>query len=532
MYKVLIADDEANVREGIRDNINWSELGFEFVGDFENGSDALDAVERLHPDVVFTDICMPFVDGLELARDILEKFPLTKIIILTGYDEFEYAQQAVKLKAYDYLLKPVTASELRKILHKIKSDLDDEIHKREDISRLKMQLKESLPVLRERFLNRMLLGHLQEDSLKDKLNYLNICLKGSNYIVAAIDVDDYSDLRRSHPGTEEELLLLAIYNVCDEIVTKYNGGIVFQNNNEDTIAILQSDNVEPMGEKAVNICEEIRQTIEKYLRFTVTIGLGTVCSSLKDIGISYKNSVKALDYRFLLGKNRVISICDITENLNAPCSYNREWEVKLASKVKIGTEQEIDGIISNLIQSLKVSFVSIKQCYIYIQHAIISIVDALNDFGDSNIQIFGNEYSPLTEIYTLKTLEEVEIYLREFCKKASCFFSNKRNNFIRIQAAKAEEYIKENYMDENISMKDICKHILMSPSYFSMIFKNITGETFIEYLTRIRIEKAMELLKGTDLKSYEIAHRVGYGDPHYFSLIFKKVTGMSPTEYR
>lgn len=532
MYRILVVDDEAVVREGMRDNMNWGELGFEFVGDCENGSEAMEAIDKLQPDVVLTDINMPFVDGLELTRYVVEKYPRIKVVILTGYDEFGYAQQAVKLKAYDYILKPITARELRKVLEKLRGDLEEEARKMEDMSRLKMQLRESLPLLKERFLNRLVTGQLREGSFEEKLQYFDIDFKGSCFLALLVDADDDRDFRRYHPGTEDELLLFAIYNISDEIVGNYGRGIVFQNNHEKTVVILQGESRESLLECAARVSEDIREAVEKYLIFTVTVGVGTVCSSLKDLKDSYGGALSALDYRFLLGKNRVITIGDIEGNMHGSSPYNKEWEKKLISGIKTGTVQEIDVIIGNIIKSLRESHILMDRCYIHIQQVIISTLDALNELGVSEAEMQGNDNSPLTDIYRHKTLEEVEVWLRKFCKKASYLLSNKRDSFSRQQALKAVEYITGNYMNESLSLQDVCRSLSMSTSYFSTVFKNFTGETFVEYLTKVRVEKARELLKGSDLKTYEIAHRVGYGDPHYFSLSFKKATGMTPTEYR
>lgn len=194
MYKIIIADDEATVREGIRDHLNWHELGFEVVGDFENDREVIQAMELLRPDVVLTDINMPFVDGLELSRFLFDHYPRTKVIILTGYDEFEYAQQALKLKVHDYILKPNTAAEIRQILIRLKAEMDEEGRKTDDLTRLKERLRESLPLARERFLNQLTSGIVREGELKDKLAYLELSIEGMHHLVAVIDVDDHGEL--------------------------------------------------------------------------------------------------------------------------------------------------------------------------------------------------------------------------------------------------------------------------------------------------------------------------------------------------
>jgi two-component system response regulator YesN len=533
MYNILIVDDEATVRHSIRNNINWNSLGYNFVGDCENGSEAIDEIDKFQPDVVLTDITMPFVDGLELTRYILEKYPRIKVIILTGYDDFDYARQAVKLKAYDYILKPITADELRKLLLRLKDSLDEENRKLQNISRIEMQVKESLPLLKERFLNRLVSGHLQEGSVFNKLEYFGIHFGCNNFLVFIVDVDDYGEFNTLQlSGAEDELAYYAVFNITEEIVSTYGPEVVFQNNNEKTIVILNDDNIQEFKEKVVGICEEIRQVIEKYLELTVTIGVGGACSGLSNISRSYEGAVTALNYRFVQGKNHVINMSDIEGELNNNSKYNKEYEKKLADAIKSGTVKETDEIISMITGELKKTFVSIDKCYIHIHRLVILIIDQLGEMGINETELFGKEINPVMEVYNLKTLGDFEHWLKLYCQKANSIIVGKRDNYSKTQALKAEEYIKENYMDENISLNAMCRHMLMSLSYFSTVFKSYTGETFVEYLTRIRMENAKALLKTTDLKTYEVASKVGYSDPHYFGMIFKKTMGMTPTEFR
>lgn len=531
MYKILIVDDEAVVREGIRDNINWSELGFELVGDCENGSEALEVVDRLQPDVVLTDICMPFLDGLELARYISVKYPRIKVIILTGYDEFEYAHQAVKLKAYDFLLKPITAAELRRILDKVKNDLDEETEKLEDLNRLKIQFRESLPLLRERFLNRLLSGHLRAGELEGKLDYFKIDFKGNCYLVMAIDIDDYGELGRFHPNTEDELLIFAVFNICEEIVSREDCGIVFQNRSNKTVVILSGNDAQSLRDNSCRLSEEIRQSVEKYLKFTITIGIGTACFNLVEISQSYKSAVSALDYRLMFGKNKVIDITDLEQNHSNYSFQRMQWEKRLASAVKLGTAMETDEIVEGIIKDLKKSLLPVERCYSHIQQVIASIMNTIDELGMDEVEVFGG-CSPFTEVYRFKTMDEIEVWIKNLSRKTADFILNKRSDYCKIQVMKAEEYIRQNYWDENLSLNSICRYLFLSTSYFSLIFKSHTGETFIEYLTRVRVDKAMELFKTSNFKTYEVSNRVGYADSHYFSLIFKKATGMTPTEYR
>lgn len=528
MYKILLVDDEAGVREGIRRRIAWEEHGFDCVGDCENGFEALEAAERLMPDVVLTDINMPFMDGLELTRRLAERCPHAKVIILTGYDDFDYAQQAVKLKVMDFILKPITSSELTAVLQKVRGELDAEKLRREDLDLLKRQLHESLPLLKERFLERLASADIGQREAEERLAYFGLPLAGPEFLVFAADVDRFAE---SHAETDHELLRFAVYNIMQEIAGQEAGAAVFRTREEKIVCILSGEGGDPLLDRAQQLAEEIRRAVESYLRFTVTLGIGRPEAGLKGIRPSGRSALAALDYRFMLGGNRVISIMDMEGRRESGEALPSAWEKELLVGVKTGTREEVRKAITNIVSHLKTSNLPISQCYLRIQKILISLMHALDELG-GDAEPFGERANPLTDIYAFKTLEEIEGWLHDTCLRAIGRIAEARNDLAESQIGRAEAYIKENYQQQELTLKTICQEVHMSSSYFSALFKQQTGRTFVEYLTATRLEKAKELLKFTDLKTYEIAARTGYADPHYFSVLFKKTTGETPSEYR
>lgn len=529
-YKILLVDDEAGVREGIRERIEWNEYGFDCIGDFENGMEALEAAETLEPDVVLTDINMPFMDGLVLTRNLAERLPKTKVIILTGFDDFEYAQQAVKLRVKDFILKPVTAQELIDVLQKVRAELDEEKERRENLDRLQRQLYESMPLLKERFLERMVSTLVSQNEMKERMAYFGLALPGPEYVVFAADVDHFG---QSSPDADRVLLRFAIFNIAQEILFREEASTVFRSREEKVVCILSGGPEDRLYDKAHTLAEEIRQSVETYLRFTVTVGIGRPAPGMDSIRQSYGSAISALDYRFLLGTNRVISIMDLEGRRSVTAETTDDWEKELIVGIKTGTYAEVNRAIESIIRHLKTAVPSIEQCYIRIQKLVVSLLNALEKLGSSDEELFGREaVNPLTEIYRFKTLDEIEIWMKDTCGRAIRILVEKRNDLAKLQMVKAETYIKERYWDENLSLKAVCDFIHMSNSYFSAVFKAHTGKTFVEYLTAHRVEKAKELIKFSDLKNYEIAAKVGCADPHYFSVLFKKTTGDTPTEYR
>lgn len=529
LYKVMIVDDEPIVREGIKNRIQWADHGFECVGVSENGRDALEAVSLLRPDVVLTDIYMPFMDGLELSRHISKQYPLTKIIILTGYDDFEYAQQAVKIQVTDFILKPVTSAELREILDKLKAQMDEERGHRDHLNRLKQQLNESFPLLKERFLERLASSALNEWEINSKIAYFDIPLNGPLFVAIATDMDE---IRPEEQGTDNELYAFAIYNIIQEIMEKEAASAVFRYQGNKVITILSGSEEEEIYSHAQELAEQIRTTVKSYLKFTVTVGVGTIGTHLQDIRHSCRASVAALEYRLLIGSDQVVSISDLEKRGSTPLYDGAETENALVSAIKTGTHEDVERSIGRLIRELGHASISIEQCYVRVLRTMLAVLQTLLEIGCSEKELFGRETRLLTELYSFRSLDEIEIWLKEMCRQAVKDVADTRRDISRKQMEEAAEYIHRNFDDTALSVKTVCSRIFMSASYFSSLFKAHTGKTFVEYVTGVRMEKAKELLKHSSMKTYEIATKTGYQDAQYFSVLFKKYTGDTPTEYR
>jgi two-component system response regulator YesN len=531
MYKIMIVDDESEVREGIKESIDWELHGFECIGDYANGREALEAITESRPDLVISDICMPFMDGIDLTRNIQMKYPYIKVIILTAHDEFDYVQQALRLQVYDFIVKPITACELRALLEKVRSDMDKEAEHRENLTHLKIQLQQSLPLLRERFLEQMVGGNLKDGPMQDRLHYFRIPTLLPPYLVAAIDVDELSDITKGRWDNDPELLRSAAYNIVQEVI-EGKKAVIFRTREERMIVVFYGETEEVLYDAAFHLAELIRFCIEKYLKFTVTVGIGTLCNALSELSISYKGAISALDYRFMLGANRVISIQDMEGAHSAMHWLDMEWSRRFATMIKIGTNKESQALIQQLISRLKDSLMPIDACYLQIQSILIAIVNTIHELvGDESNQFKGHELI-FKNVNRLKTLDEIEQWLQDICKEAIAYISVQRNDLTKMQVRNVIAYIEEHYHNESLTIHDLCRHVHLSKSYFSAVFKQHTEQTIMEYVTRVRLDKAKDLLRHTPMKFYEIAEKVGYSDPQYFSVLFKKHMGTSPTEYR
>ncbi|MFC5402198.1 response regulator [Cohnella soli] len=532
MYKVIIVDDEAVVRLGLKNTIDWREHGFELIGDYANGREAWEAIELQKPELVISDISMPFMDGLELAGLIAAQYPYIKMIILTGFDEFEYAQQAIRLKVSDFILKPITAKEMRTLLDRVKAEMDEETERREDLGRLKKQLNQSLPLLRERFLERLVAVGFGKSEITDRFSAFSIPVPVPLQLVMVADIDDFGDRELLSYEHDVEFLRFAAFDIFKETLERDNV-LIFRTREERMVAIVSGEpNESLLYERVFSMAEEVRHHIEKYLKFTVTIGIGRSCASPEKLPDAYKSALSVLDYRFLLGKNRVLSILDFEDKPSTSIAAPMDWDRKLASAVKTGSLQEAYRLIEDGVAEMKASLASLEPCLVEVQKVALTLMNTIQELTADYKQSPIDWQMKLMDVYRFKTLDEVEAWLKEAVRSVVAAISDSRNHLTISQIRKAVEYIETNYMNDKMSLQDLCRHVLMSTSYFSLVFKQHTGETFIEYLTSVRVGKAKELLCGTSLKFYEIAEKVGYKDPNYFSILFKKNTGMTPKEYR
>ncbi|WP_332258757.1 response regulator [Paenibacillus sp. J14] len=321
MYKLILADDEEDVREGLLSLIDWEGLGYVVQETAENGKEAVELVEKHAPDVVVTDIQMPFMNGLQLSEWIRERYPATKIIILTGYEEFEYAQKAIRLGIDEYVLKPFSAGELAEILRKVKLQLDEEVAAKENVQLLTEHYRKNLPILQSLFLSSLVSRRLQEAEIREKCEHYDLDLSGDRYMVSAIRIDSAPAWRGSdgshEPGNgtalslkdtnDTQLQLFAVFNIAEEIVRLHPKGRAFIHHDEVVVLSVGEPGADkPLADQTLQLLEEIRFSVERFLKLTVTIGAGSEVGQLSELAGSYEEAVKALDYRVILGGNKVI----------------------------------------------------------------------------------------------------------------------------------------------------------------------------------------------------------------------------------
>ncbi|ULL13944.1 response regulator [Paenibacillus sp. H1-7] len=542
MYRLLLVEDEEEVRESVIHEIDWAGCGFEVVDTAENGKEAAELFEKWMPDVVVTDIRMPFMDGLQLSEWIRSKYPTTRIIILTGFDEFEYAQKAVKMHIDEYVLKPFSSQELINALVKVKRLIDEETSRRENVQTLQEHYRQSLPVLREVFLGSLINRKLPKAEIEEKsLNY-NIRLLGEGYVVSVLSMDNpeagEQALARGMSQSlkyskDNELKLFAVLNISEEIVNKYGLGIVFiHGGNLVLLTVADHEDRETIMKCTLTVLEEIRQSIEKYLKLSVTTGVGTVTADIANVSYSYKDAVLALDYRLILGNNRIICIDDVEQRMLEKLRFDELKEHALIRCIKVGTLQEMKELVDDLFHGIADTPVSFKDYQIYLLEMLTAILKAAKDSNVDLDTALGSAFHPFAEIHKLTNPQEAKQWIADLCTRMMTRIVTERQSSYKSLIDKAKEYVQGHYQESDISIQKVCGHLHISAGYFSGIFKKETKMTFVNYLMHIRMEAAKELLRTTDMKTFEIAEKVGYAEPNYFSFSFRKHVGVSPKEYK
>ncbi len=530
MYKVLLVDDEILIREAIGAKIEWENLGFELAGDCENGKDAIEFLKKNTVDVVLTDICMPYIDGMGLSKYIYENLPQTTTIIFSGYSDFDYAKQAIQYKVAEYILKPVTAKELSEVLIRIRGKLDSERkqeQKLDELTKVFHSYTKNEALIVSRTLSRLVQGTQEVETSLRELNELGISVKGASYRVVAVDIDLYSDLYDVDDELKKESALMSfvVENISNEIVSNHNAGLAYRDSDNRVCILFITNKPKEFVREAGIICQEIKDTVYQAMKLSVSMGIGKYVDNLGELSKSYDSATEILKYRYTKGTG-VIFDCEEPIKAGNPMELEPDFK-DMVSALKQKDEGLLRSTLEHVEFWMKSGYVGRNMAVAYL-HQVLRILFETVQQTDENFVLKDSDISSITDA---KSLDKAMALIYQYAIRGLSVVSAAGQSSGERQAVMALDYIKANYSDPNLSLNQICDHLNISTSRFSSIFKESTGKTFTEVLTNIRMERAKQLLRQTSLKNYEIAEKVGFSDPHYFSIAFKKMTGKTPKEF-
>ena len=533
MYSVFAVDDEPIVLEGIRSKIDWEGSSFTFAGEATDGEIALSMIHELKPDILITDIKMPFMDGLQLAEAIKRTQPWIKIIILSGHDEFDYAKKAISIGIEEYLLKPFTPEELLASLKKAALEIDKERKQLSDISKLKEELKSSTALIKKEFLNNLVHGAADTNTVMQKCGELGINLISRYYKVLISRIESRSG------NTQNQQEACSLLNSYSEAI---NQAVSFFHHSNLLVCIFKGSTQAELDDNAFRAAETIGHIVTKNADCSVLTAIGKTVEHLSQLKISYEDAKQILEIENKDSQNRIISSDDLDEpagtSADSPtASSSAQLDLKendpLVDRLKYAGKNDISAIIE---ESMTLIRSNQKQFSVFASYLLVDLIFAVSKL----VEKLGGDIKELyPEILQRSFIDEGIKNESDFRNKVSqvlTFALEYRDSKITGKYSdvilKAKRFIEENYADQNTTLSSVAQAVCLSPNHFSTIFSQECKTTFIEYLTNVRIENAKRLMRETDMKGYDIAYECGFSDPHYFSYIFKKNTGLSPREYK
>ncbi|WP_341279596.1 response regulator [Paenibacillus sp. FSL H8-0537] len=525
MKKVMLVDDEILVRESIRDCINWEQEGFIFCGDASDGELALPLIEQRQPDILITDIKMPFMDGLELSAIVRERMPDIKIIILSGHDEFEYARAALRVGVEEYCLKPVSAADIVRTLNDVSRSIDRERYERELLEKKQLAQGGSAEQMRHKLLSDLCSGFITTAEAIHQAGSLSIGLTASYYAAAISDIRCSEGSVSVDLATQQQTELL----LHEAISSLLPGALSYKRSQTETIWLLKSDSLPQLQEVLARFASSWKEQAERSASCTIAVGIGSIQDRLQGIHSSYLEAEDDKHWRRLSGQNRK-ALRDAASGLSEQSVVAQRQ--RFIDFLKLGTPAKTEAFVASFAAGLQqLDWRGAFYGYYLLNDLTIEAVHIAKS-------IQRNPDMPKEQLDKLQ-LAMSEVRSQE---DACCYLQTLLAQFWQWRAGAADkyaemlsqvkDYILKHYGDDHLSLNDAAEHVRVSPSHLSKVFSQETGQTFIEFLTHTRIRKAMELLQASNAKSYEIAHQVGYNDAHYFSNLFKRVTGMTTTQFR
>lgn len=533
MFKVFLVEDEIVMREGIRKNIQWEQYGFEYAGDAPDGELALPLIRQIQPDLLITDIKMPFMDGLALSELIRKELPRTKIVIISGYDDFAYAQQAIRMGVEQYLLKPVIKEKLVELLISLEKKMEAEQQQLEYLTMFQREAQEYEVFSRRRFFEQIVTGGLSVSEISETAKTLDIELNAPYYNILLFSLSS-----AEYDGSAPEgysYALAALQDQVTKVLVSHSELILFRWN-ISTYAVLIKGAKEDIAQRTKD-CQTNLETLcaEAGREVNWHIACGTAVSRLSALPACFAEASRILSYRYLCPEEHILSE-DSIQNLRGKSGSNTRSANQEIDQERIrcflsgGTAEEIDQFIDQLLESAGGDSVPLPMFCRYLTMTVYFASAAyLESIGSRSESYWPTELRPRDNI---SSPDEVRLYARQIMLHAIDLRDLESRKQQRDLLAQAIGFIDKNYTEETISLDRVAQKVNISPNYFSAMFSQEMGQTFIEYLTGKRITEAKRLLRQTDMRSSEIAFAVGFRDSHYFSFVFKKVAGCTPSEYR
>jgi len=525
-------DDEPLERRAIRYLLAKARPQYVVVGEGRDGGEAVDLGREVRPDVVLLDIKMPVMDGLAAGRALRRLLPEVRMVFLTAYDEFAYAQEAVALGASRYLLKPVAGEELISVLDSLAQEIEEERRVKEETRKWRAALEEMLPLIRLGFVLDLVSGHISREEVKARADFLG--LPSLPRLAVVIAFDNLPPSPAPEKEGERQFLKKRVFHIIEEGVSSWPGALVVPGFRDEFLLLLP---FEPGGrarlrEAVTRLGEELCARVRELTPVTVTVGIGRPVDDPALLATSYAEAAAAVEYRLLYGGDQVIHADDVAAFPRSGRAMSSPAGEELALAVRLGDGERARRCLAQIIAETVVGKEVRPPLFKVKFLELLSVAGrAALEAGAEAEDVAAVVLRAGQEIVALDSLAEAENKIGARLQRLveQVVHARQRRDTGLIERAVA--YINQNY-HRDLSLDEVARHVYLSPCYFSRLFKQVRGENFIDYLTRMRMEEAKKLLLTTDYSVNEIASRVGYRDARYFGQVFKKQEGCTPTAFR
>jgi len=525
---LCVIDDIASVVEGIAASPLWKEHGIKVVGTALDGEEGLNLIRELRPDIVLTDIRMPNKHGIELLTLLQQERNPAKVIFFSGYTDFNYAQQAVRLGAFDYLTKPHSIKQIVEVVMKAKEKVLAEREEELTNSEIRQKVRESMPILRQEFFNLLLHHPAHVANVQRRWEFLQIDLPQRDLSVLVIEIDQFVKQSQTLQIEEVELVRFSLHNILEETVATFTKGIVFRETMSRFVAICHHVLAIDMSELAEAICTHV----SNYTKFTVSVGLGRTARDVTELQRAYGEATNALSYQFYTGGNTVLNYEDVAGKGGMLPRYSKVNEQELMMALLSGNEARAVTVLQNIFEELSSDTSMPEPAY---------LINVYNEITSFVLRIL-LENVPYEELHSLGhaslftgwgadvSLNVLQQQMMSICKRGCQLIHNRRHSDTERMINEAVSYI-HTALHTDLTLQECARHVHLSANYFANVFKKVMGLTFVQYVTQERMEAAKRmLLEGKQVQ--EISIEVGYEDRRYFSQLFKKHTGLTPSEFK
>ncbi len=534
MLRVFLVEDESIIRETLRDTVPWGQYGYMFAGEAGDGEIALPMIRQAKPDVLITDIRMPFMDGLALSKLVLSELPKTKVIIISGYDDFEYAHQAIDIGVEQFLLKPITKSKLLEVLEHIREKLESERAQGGFMTQFHVEAQEYEQYARRRFFEQVVAGQLSIQQIYEQADRLDLDLRAQCYTIAFFSILPEKPGETEHysePGAQiRDALLEHFLKYPEYILLRWN---------LTTYAVLLKGDTARMPDyirRCIGTVQSRYETGSPGMSWYVAVGTPT--QRLSTLPACFEEVSRLWAYRHILPERHVLTkdTVDFFVDTGGGGNLTQLDAAKVNPSILLGVMrsagvEEIPSFVDEYLGGMAEALESKPFCQYLMLSARFTAAEYAQTLGCDQ-GAFLESLGCLEQVGRNVTTEELKEYLREVLIAAADLRDKTSNRQYHGLLQQAVRYLEQHYMENDLSLNRVAQQVNISPNYLSAVFSQEMGCTLTEYLTEKRMEKARELLRSTAKRSGEIAFEVGYKDPHYFSFLFKKSQGCTPRDYR